>query len=176
VVLERALCIADVGGADPAAPPLENARAVDGCMRAVRRAGRAFARHRLATLQSCLAAHAACLKPSANGACAARAEQTCAARKARLGGDEARLSSSVRRACAALDFAVLRSEAGANLDGEAARCASFGVPALQSLADYEQCIARQHACAVDELLRFQAPRADDWIGGWPAPAVACPVE
>jgi hypothetical protein len=60
--------------------------------------------------------------------------------------------------------------------GATAGCSAYGVPALDSLGDYVQCLARRHACATDELLRFEAPRADEWVGPWPAPAGACPAE
>ncbi len=167
-------CIDDLGGPDPEAPALDDGRAIEACNRALHRAGRRFAGHRLASLQSCLAARASCLKSSVGReACERRAAATCQTRRDRLAADEERLASTIDRACAGLDFAILAAEAGANVGALRPTCAALGVPDLASLADYERCLARHHACAVDDLLRFQAPRALEWIGGWPSPGGAC---
>ena len=48
--------------------------------------------------------------------------------------------------------------------------------ALDSLADYARCLAARHACAIDEMVRFEAPRADEWIGTWPGAPGTCPAE
>jgi hypothetical protein len=58
---------------------------------------------------------------------------------------------------------VLRQPNAANLDGSAAECAQFGVPALGDLEQYKQCVFQQHECRVEELLRFEAPRAETLI-------------
>jgi hypothetical protein len=59
-------------------------------------------------------------------------------------------------------FATLRAAAGANLDAAGSACAAVGVQ-LGAIDDYADCLGRQHACRVAELLRFQAPRADELL-------------
>jgi len=59
----------------------------------------------------------------------------------------------------------LRQPYGANLGALAAECALFGVPGpgLGTFADYKQCLLRQHTCGVEELLRFEVPRAAELL-------------
>jgi hypothetical protein len=169
------LCVDDLGGADPGLPELADARALDACSRAVRRAARRFVRHRLVALQGCVAARAGCLKKgTGREECERRAAEGCAARVARLAVDRPRFAAALERGCAELDFALTRDPNGGNVAALAGRCAELGVPELRSLADYEQCLARAHACAVDDVVRYEAPRAAEWIGTWPAPSGACP--
>jgi hypothetical protein len=169
------LCVEDLGGAGGELPELGDARALDGCGRAIRRAARRFVRHRLAALQGCLAAHVGCEKKVTNRAeCEQRAAESCAGRVARLAGDAPRLGAAIERGCADVDFAVARAPHGGNVGALARRCAVLGVPELGSLADYGRCLARAHACVVDDVVRYEAPRAAEWLGGWPAPGDACP--
>jgi hypothetical protein len=107
-------------------------------------------------------------------ACEQRARETCDARKNRLAVDPQRLVAAIERGCGALDFALVRGIAGANVGALASRCAALGIPDVSTLAAYEQCVTRQHACAVDDLLRFEAPRSPEWIGAWPSPGGDCP--
>ncbi len=169
------VCVDDLGGADPDAPDAADAHAFDGCTRAVRLAGRRFLRHRMTTLQGCVAAHASCLKATSGAeACEARAIEACNARIARLADDPARFIATVDRGCHGVDFAALRAADGGNVAALASRCADLGVPALDSLAAYEQCILREHACAVDTLLASEAPRSTEWLTASPAPGGHCP--
>lgn len=172
--LATGLCIADVGGAGREASELAETRALEACGRTLRRAARTFTRRRLASLQRCVAAEAACLGAPAQGACRARAAASCGARSARLDADGPRLAATITRGCGALDFALVRSEIGLHL-GATAECAAYGVPALDSLDDYVRCLAGRHACAIDEIVRFEAPRADEWVATWPTVG-ACPAE
>jgi hypothetical protein len=106
--------------------------------------------------------------------CEQRAGETCAARTDRLAIDPQRLVEAIDRACGGLDFTLVRSTAAGNLVALESRCAALGIPDLGTLAAYEECLARQHACDVDDLLRYQAPHSGEWVGAWPAPGGACP--
>jgi hypothetical protein len=169
------LCVEDLGGAGPDLPELADARALDGCGRAIRRSARRFVRHRLAALQGCLAARVGCAKKVTDRAeCEERAAESCAGRVARLAVDPSQLGTAIERGCGDLDFALARDPNGGNVGALAGRCAALGVPELGSLADYGQCLARAHACVVDDVVRYEAPRAAEWLGRWPAPGGACP--
>ena len=150
----------------PNAPENPDARALDACSRAVRRAGRRFATHRLAHLQSCLAAHASCLKHDVRPRGVRASAPTRPAPRARRASPAmpARLAATIERGCGGLDFDA-RARRGRCQPRRLwrRRCAALGVPALASLADYEQCLARQHACAVDDAaaLRGAARRRMD---------------
>ncbi len=169
------VCVADLGGPDPEGPELTEARALDGCSRAIRRAGRRFVRHRVSTLQSCLVTHTSCLRTaSGRDACHERARVTCDARKTRLAADPDRLAATIERGCGGIDMTLVRASAGVNLEALEARCAELGVPSLGTIAAYAQCLAHEHACGVDEILRYEAPRSDGWLGAWPPPGGVCP--
>ncbi len=173
--LAMGLCVADVGGGAREGAELAETRALEACSRTIRRAARTLTRRRLAGLQRCVAAEATCLAAPANVACRVRAAAACRARTARFAADGTRLAATIERGCGALDFALLRSEIGLHL-GATAGCAAHGVPALDALADYVRCLAGRHTCATDEMVRFEAPRADEWIGTWPAAPGTCPAE
>lgn len=168
------LCVADLGGPDPDAPELAEARAIDACGRAVRRAARRFARHRLAVLQSCLAADAGCAAAADRDACRQRARVRCAARVAQLAPDPALLGAAIARGCGALDFALAREPAAANLGALASACVALGGPEPRSFAEHAQCLARSEACSIDDVLRAAIVEAAAGLGGWPAPGGACP--
>jgi hypothetical protein len=61
-------------------------------------------------------------------------------------------------------YATLRAARAANLDALAGACAAVGVPALDTLADYQQCVLRADACRVEGILRVQAPRVAELMG------------
>ena len=72
-------------------------------------------------------------------------------------------------------YATLRAADAANLDGLGAACAAVGVPALASLADYQQCVVRADTCRVASLLAVQAPRVAELLTlvGRPSLDAAC---
>jgi len=60
----------------------------------------------------------------------------------------------------AIPFATLKSTDAANIVALAAECAALGVPALDTLADYEKCLEQRHVCFAEDVLRFEAPRGE----------------
>ena len=73
-------------------------------------------------------------------------------------------------------YATLRAARAAALDALANACAAVGVPALATLADYQQCVVRADACRVEGVLAVQAPRLAELLAvvGRPFGSAYCP--
>jgi len=53
--------------------------------------------------------------------------------------------------------------AAARWNALAPTCSDLGVSPLDSLTAYETCLFRQQSCEAEELLRFEAPRAEELL-------------
>ncbi len=61
-------------------------------------------------------------------------------------------------------FPTLATVAGLNLVALDAACAPFGAAPITSLAGYQECLRRSHACGAAELIAAEAPRAAQLLG------------
>jgi hypothetical protein len=164
---EARACLADYGG-DGAGigDPRTAGKAVDQCAAALRKAGSRFLGATLKGLQKCVALIVTCVqrKPG-DDVCLAKAARKCDATFAKLAGADDALGTAIGRRCgpAALPFVNAATPTGLNVDALADLCAVYGVAPLDSLAQYGICVARQHQCLAEELLRFEAPRAAELL-------------
>jgi hypothetical protein len=121
----------------------------------------------------CMDALFTCVQLKPNDArCLAKARARCDGGASAASGpqasavEERALASAVGARCneSVIAYASLRAARAANLDALAGACAAVGVPALDTLADYQQCLLRAEACRVEGVLRVQAPRIAELLG------------
>ncbi len=160
--LDTIVCLPDHGGdGATVGDPDGQGKAVDACTSAIVKAGTSFVRKRLTRMAKCADALFACvqLKPN-DGACLAKARTRCDQAEAASFGDERTLTSAVAGRCheGVVRYATLRAGHAANLDALESACAAVGVPQLDTLADYQQCVLRADACRVEGVLAVQMPR------------------
>ena len=158
-------------------PPPQPGKAVAKCGAAIAKLGSAYAAARLDGVDKCIKARFACEDAADPPACRAKAATTCAAVAAKTLAARGKLEDKVTAKCAGIDFASLQNVAGLNLraigvvDGE---CSRAGVPQLDSIEAYTQCIRRQHECEVAELTGIVAPRtATFFADAQPFPDAPC---
>jgi hypothetical protein len=77
---------------------------------------------------------------------------------------EDKVAPTIDKGCADISFDTLKTADGANIQALATECATLGVPALNTLADYETCLVRHHECLTEDLLRFESPFAEGLLG------------
>jgi cysteine-rich repeat protein len=167
-MLDTVVCLPDHGGdGETLGDPTGAGKAVDLCAGAIVKAGTGFVRKRLARLARCMDGLFTCvqLKPN-DGACLAKARARCDAGDAASTVEERALTSAVAARCneSVVAYASLRAARAANLDALADACRRVGVPALDTLADYQQCLLRADACRVEGVVRLQAPRMAELLG------------
>jgi len=166
VSLDTLGCLADHDGSGAG---LENevvGKGVEKCEATIKKAAAKFVQTKLGGLEKCVDAVFSCVqtKPG-DSKCRAKARATCDKSFTKIGDAAAKLFLTVDKQCLALDFDLALSLAeGANFAALAPTCAAFGVPSLDALDDYEQCLFQQHECLVEQLLRFEAPRAEGLLG------------
>ena len=160
--VDRIACLPDHGGDGAAVgDPAGQGKAVDACAKTIVKTGTGFVRKRLARFAKCADALFSCVQLAPdNGACLAKARARCDQAMAATAADERKLGSTITKRCGehVIAYATLRAARAANLDALAAGCAAVGVPALESLADYQQCVLRADSCRTDDVLAVQAPR------------------
>lgn len=146
------------GVSDPAV-----ARAVLKCQKAITKAERTFAATLFGDLKTCVESVFACvqLKPG-DGACDTKAATTCDKQFLRSGQAAVKLRAAIGKACgaAAIPYDVLQGAAGLDVDAFAPTCVPFGVPQLETLEHYVECVFRIASCGVEDQLEAGAPRAD----------------
>ncbi|MCC6764687.1 MAG: Ig-like domain-containing protein [Deltaproteobacteria bacterium] len=155
-------CRADFeGGGAGLGDPKGLGRGVERCAQALVRGGAGLARTRLGSIGRCVDAVFLCVEADpGNAACLAKATQKCEREFGRAQREVGKVTLAVSKRCDSLAFAVLTDPAGAYLDAVVARCPGYGIPAVESVADYVACLVRQHECDVAELVRFESPRAE----------------
>jgi len=161
-------CLVDHSGAgagvadkDAVGKPLEK------CQTAIRKAGAKFVLKKLKSLELCVDTIFTCLqtKPADPVCVTEKARGKCEKEFVKIDSEANKLRSSIDKKCAGelIQYDTLRQADAANLDALAAECPRFGVPAPSDLEEYKLCILQQHDCRVEELLRFEAPRARKMI-------------
>ncbi len=166
-------CLTDHGAGGATSDPRTLGKAVDKCEAQLKSSGTKFALATLRGLTACATGVLTCdlTKPGDDG-CLAKAGNACTKGLAKIGAEGDKLAPAIDKRCgaAAINFDALRAATGANLDALTAECAAFGIPAIGSMADYETCLARQHACGGEELTRFEVPRVEELLGMISPPA------
>ncbi|MEB2283139.1 MAG: SBBP repeat-containing protein [Myxococcales bacterium] len=141
------------------------AKAAVKCQKAITKAAAKLASARMKTFQKCAAAVMTCVqvKP-ADAKCRAKASAACAKLVAKLtatgSGAASKLAAAVGKGCgkAPLTVTDANAVAGLGFDAAAGECAALEAPPLGSLAALADCVARRHACRVDQMLENELPR------------------
>lgn len=141
------------------------AKAAVKCQRAITKAGTKLASARFKTFQKCAAAVTTCIqvKPS-DAKCRTKAGATCTKQLAKLSaagsGAAAKLAAAIGKGCgkAPLTVADVLAAPGLAFDARAGECAALEAPPSGSLAALADCVARHHACRVDQMLENELPR------------------
>ena len=159
-------CLADHGGdGTGVGDPRGLGKALDRCAVAIGKAGARLATGTMKSLQKCAGLVFACLqrKPG-DAACLAKAARQCDKRRAKIGAEEEKLAATLARRCGEpLSFGQVAAATGVGVAALDATCDAFGVAPLDTPQAYATCLVRQHACHVVDLLRAQAPRADELL-------------
>ena len=157
-------CLQDSGAAGNHVGDDAVGKAVGKCSAEIADAGGAFATKRLKSLEKCVDAYFSCVqtKPG-NQACTSQAGDVCDEEQEKIDDEGNDLDDDIEKSCASVPFATLRAPDAVSFLSLGARCEALGVRDLGSLADYRECLARQSACATEELIRFAAPRAEELL-------------
>ena len=167
--VEAIACLEDTGGSGGDVNDVRLGKDIVKCQKAVEKVGKKLASGRLKILEKCVDALFACAQRATGDAlvsCRAKARARC--EKSFAKGQEQRvvLAASLGKPCGdAVLFAAFRTPVGGNLQallppaivraGLSGGCAS-----LATIADYQACLLPRNGDLVDDLLRFQAPRAE----------------
>ena len=151
------------GGGEHVGDPGGLARRIEKCAATVMTASAKLVDASTKALGRCLDTVFTCVQvktdPIAQPVCLARARARCDGEFANIAAAAARPAVALAKTCATVDFAQLRDASGQLLDAVGADCAAIGGDAA-TLGGYADCLARTHRCAVAELARFHAPRAE----------------
>jgi cysteine-rich repeat protein len=166
-------CLVDHGGnGENLNDPKGAGKAVESCEKTIKKTGIKFVSKKLKSLQKCADAVFTCVqtKPGETK-CMDKANATCTKELDKIAQEEAKIGPAIDKKCAdsEIAYAVLGASNAANLDALAMECALYGVGSLSTLADYKQCVFQQHECRVEELVRFEVPRAEELFGALTPP-------
>jgi hypothetical protein len=173
-------CLPSFGGSgDGLGDPSGTGKAFDACDKTLVATGAKLLDKRIKTFAKCVDLVFACLqKKPGDDECLVAAETKCDAAMAKLDKDQEKRGAAIGKKCGASEiaFAILAAPLGGNLEALASLCADLGVDPLASLADYQSCLLRRHACVVDDLLQLEAPRAAELLAivGRTAGGESCP--
>ncbi len=154
-------CLRDLGGTggDVGDPGL--GKALDKCQKEAKKAGAKFIASKLKSLQRCVGAHFKCVqtKPG-DQKCLDKATAKCDKELvANVAKAAAKLEKSLTKRCDEI-HADARADAGMHVDGLAGRCLDVGVNTIDAPSDYRLCMFQQLSCLAEEMVHFQAPRAE----------------
>ncbi len=154
-------CLTDFGAAGGVA---SSGNLVDRCEARAKSAGAKLIAAKLKGLEHCVDALFTCqvTQPGA-AACHTKAQTACTKDLAKIAAAAAKLTGAIVEHCS-VSFDTLSAATGLNLGAIASQCASVGVSPLDSVGAWETCVGGVHACGGEELLRFQAPRAQELLG------------
>ena len=162
--LEPGACLFDFGGTGLGVGDVVTGKAVLACQKAMTRAGRALAATRLARTSNCVNAVFNCVQAHpGDAACLTKASVRCGSEAGKIVAAEAKFTVAVNKKCPALPFGTLASALGLNLGALGSICSELGVGPVASLATYQECLRRAHACDTATVLQAAAPRAGEML-------------
>lgn len=157
------------------------AKAALKCFQAITKGANGFVAKQAASLKKCTDAVYACVQSKPNDAgCVAKGRTTCDKEFTKIGTAQAKLMAAIASKCASADLGPneLLGELGLGFGSAefAATCARLGVT-VADVADVAECVSKDHACRVQDLLGVQVPLAAYLLGlvGRPLHDVGCPL-
>jgi hypothetical protein len=163
--LEPGACLEDFGGVGAGAgDPKTVGSPIVQCAKALTRAGRTLASTRLARTANCMNAVFNCVqtKPGDQG-CLTKAAVRCGSEAGKIVAAEAKFTVAVNKKCPAIPFGALASGLGLNFGALDSTCSALGVGPATSLASYQECLRRAHACDAGTVLQAASPRAGEML-------------
>jgi hypothetical protein len=165
-------CLTDYnGGGQDLDQEATNGKLLEKCSKAIAKTAGVYVNKKLKSLEKCVDKLFTCAVVKAgDAACGTKANAVCTSAFGAIINAESTLRAALQKSCGALDYTgVLAPAVGANLGVLASECASFGVAAPDTFPLYVNCLARQHGCRTEDLLRFQSPRASELLAGTSPP-------
>jgi hypothetical protein len=146
----------------------DRGKAVVKCQATLAKATAKFVNGEAKAVLKCLQAAASCvqLKPG-DSDCLAKLRTSCAKSVADVGaaGDlPAKLTAAIGKDCGGLAAGELTGASGLGYQARAAECAALGAPPPTSAAGIADCLRRQHACRVAQMLDATTPRTSELLG------------
>jgi hypothetical protein len=139
------------------------------CQREIIKAGEKFVRKSYEKLDSCLSRISTCvhtIRPGKQVACISKARTKCDAMLAKILDENAlSLESRVLKACQVegeLSAIEVLAEDGLSFADVDTHCQDLGI-VLNGVGDIAECIRRHAKCGVERLLRFEFPRALEFL-------------
>ena len=175
--LESLACLDDAGGTGTDVDDLPLGKAIVKCHKSIGKVAAKLAGSRLKSLEKCVDTLFTCAQTKSGDdlvKCREKAHAGCQKGFDKDHDQRAGLGLAIEPACgdAAL-FAALRTPAGGNLDAllpnalvpatRVRAAISLGCSPLLTVADYRACLLARLAGFVDDLVRFQAPRAESLL-------------
>jgi hypothetical protein len=159
-------CLEDrEGEGEPIEDP-ELGRPLAKCQGALRKASTGFVARKLKQMAGCLRLLFGCAQNEpGDDECVDSATSKCDKAFASVEKEVLKLGAIVGKSCGTLPIAALTEPDGLGADVLLPVCVTLGVDGIGSAHDYGNCVVRQHECAVDDIVRFQAPRAAEMLAG-----------
>lgn len=162
--LEPGACLEDFGGTGVGVGEPAIGKAVVTCEKAVTRAARSLASTRLTRTANCVNAIFSCVQlHPGDAACLTKAAVRCGSEAGKIVAAEAKFTIAVNKKCPALPFGTLAAAIGLDLGAVGSTCTALGVGPMSSLASYQECLRRAHACDTATVLQAAAPRAGEML-------------
>ncbi len=152
-------CLLDLGGAGNVADPKAIGKPLDKCQTLAKKAAAGFTAAKLKGLGSCATTIFACIQTKPGDTkCTGKAAAKCAtAITGAIPAAAAKVDAKIAAGCGAI-FAEAGAANAIHVDALATSCQDVGVGALASAGDWARCVTRRHACAVEGMQPFLAPR------------------
>jgi hypothetical protein len=165
--LDALACLPDdLGtGADLGAPKGAG-KAITACEATVAKAGATFAAKVEKSLASCVGAVYACVTEKPNDAtCIPKTQSGCTNDFAAIDAAGTTLEAAIEKSCASppLGATDLDDPAGADVQALTAACDGVGVGTPTGAPQYAECLVEVETCAVENLVRLEAPRAGEML-------------
>ncbi len=167
--LDSLSCLTDlVGGGFHVADPKPDGAFIVGCESAISKTAAKFAGAKLKGVQKCVDGAFTCLQtkvPADQTDCLAKAGATCAKEFAKIDTALGKVDGAVDKKCddpanpGSKYASLLVSADAADLDSPTVECGT----ALGTYDQYKTCLRNEHEDRVDDLLRAEAPRADELL-------------
>ncbi len=168
--LGRLACLDDNAGTGSDVGDVALGKSLAKCEKAIVKAGSKLAGGRLKTLEKCVDALFACAQTKTGDdltKCRTKARAGCQKALDKQEEKAIAIGAATAKPCGdASVFAALRTPAGGNLDALLTAPmlrAALSCTSLATIADYQACLVARNGGAVDDVLRFQAPKAEELL-------------